>query len=240
VTGTASGTWKAVPFGDSAVQVLSLAADPETRWAAVHRLAAAVNDRPPRGVTSATATYQAVLVEFDPGVIAHHEVVESVASRCRDHDPAPGRTPRTYVVPVVYGGESGPDLPDVASELAMTAEGLVETHLALAHPVRCLSHSAAPMLDGPVSGREVRRRAVPRVRVAAGSVMLAGRQSMILCVDQPSGWQVIGRTPIRLVDSSNTQPVVHRPGDIFRYRRIDPSRWRDHSGLSLGECRVPR
>jgi KipI family sensor histidine kinase inhibitor len=238
--GRESDTWQAMPFGDSAVRVRSLAVDSETRWAAAHRLAAAINARPPHGIRSATATYDSILVEFDPRVVAHEKVVESVASRCRNHGPAPSRPPETYVVPVAYGGEWGPDLDDVARELAMSAETLVALHVALAHPVRCLSHSAAPMLDGPTPGREVRRRSVPRVRVAAGSVMVAGRQSMILCADQPSGWRVIGRTPIQIVDPSNAEPVRHRPGDIFRYRRIDPSQWQEHSALSLGDCRAPR
>jgi KipI family sensor histidine kinase inhibitor len=161
-------------------------------------------------------------------------------AEARSHVPeSPGdRRHAAYVVPVVYGGDHGPDLTDVALELGVEPHVVVTAHMRLTHPVRCLSHSAAPMFDGLPFESEVGRLATPRTRVAAGSIMVAGQQSMILCVDQPSGWRVIGRTPISLVDPARADPVLHRPGDMFGYRSIDPTDWGEHVNTSLGDCRV--
>jgi KipI family sensor histidine kinase inhibitor len=230
--------WTAVEYGDSALRVAPVVRDRETAWTCVHQLANAINGARAPGVLAATATFTSILVEFDPSMISHAEVATATEVRSRAPKPPDDGHHTAYVVPVVYGGEHGPDLTDVALELGVEPEAVVEAHLRQTHPVRCLSHSAAPMFDGLTFNSEVGRLPAPRTLVAAGSVMVAGQQSMILCADQPSGWRVIGRTPIRLVDPARAEPVLHRPGDMFGYRSIAPTDWEEHVKISLSECRV--
>jgi KipI family sensor histidine kinase inhibitor len=225
-------------YGDSALRVVAVAPDREVRWTAIHRLAAAVNASPPPGVWSAVATYDSALIEFDPGVVDHEEVAAAISALF------PGRTARTagapavFVVPVVYGGMYGPDLEEVARHLNLSPEQVVKAHSGLSHSVRCFSHGAAPMLDGPSWNVQVPRLSEPRVRVPGGAILVAGRQAMILSREQPSGWRVLGRTPIRLVDPSQANPVAYRPGDLFQYRRIAPDEWADHTGTFLADFRA--
>lgn len=232
-------TWSAVEYGDSALRVAPVEGDPEIAWTSVHRLAESINEAPTPGILSATATFTSILVEFDPSVVDHAQVAAAAELRSRRWAPPGNRTTHeSYLVPVVYGGDHGPDLTELAVELGVAPETVVAAHLRLAHPVRCLSHSAAPMFDGLTFDSEVARLSTPRIRVAAGSIMVAGRQSMILCADQPSGWRVIGRTPVRLVDPARRDPVLHRPGDIFGYRRIDPTDWDMYATTVLSDCRA--
>ncbi|MEU5994569.1 carboxyltransferase domain-containing protein [Spirillospora sp. NPDC047418] len=224
--------------GDSALRVVAVASDPEARWSAIQRLAAAVNASPPPGVWSAVATYDSALIEFDPGVVDHAEVAAAVSALFPGGTAATASAPTVFTVPVVYGGAYGPDLEDVARHLGLSVEQVVDAHAGLAHPVRCFSHGAAPMLDGPGWNGQVPRLSEPRVRVPRGAILVAGRQAMILSREQPSGWRVLGRTPIGLVDPSQANPVAYRPGDLFQYRRIAPDEWADHADAFLADFRA--
>jgi KipI family sensor histidine kinase inhibitor len=223
-------------YGDSAVRVEVVAGDADQRWRTIHALARALDRRRTEGVLDVIAAYDSALVELDP-LRTDHDRVRALVLRLAaelDTDVAP-RPGATFVVPVLY---DGPDLSDVAADLGLAEVDVVDRHLADSYTVRCFSHAAAPMMDGPGGLAEVARLRSPRVRVERGSVMLAGRQSMILSQTQPSGWRVIGSTPVRLVVPERADPVVHRPGDVLRFRRIEPGEWDALTSITLEGCRV--
>ncbi|MYV30363.1 carboxyltransferase domain-containing protein, partial [Rhodococcus sp. DSM 6344] len=142
--------------------------------------------------------------------------------------------PRTFEIPVVYGGEHGPDLGDTARFLGVTEAEVVRLHSAAPLVMRCYgSPGGAPMLDGPAFGLPIPRRSSPRPHVAAGSVAVAGRQAVVSARPAPGGWAVIGRTPLILVDPASEQISAYRPGDLFVFRAIDADRWDDFDGRSL-------
>lgn len=225
--------------GDAAVKVVIDDHDPELCWRAAHRLAAQVNDGDTHGLTGAIATYDSVLVEFDPLALLPDEAVQEVGVAFGAVDPFAAWLPgATFEIPVVYGGEHGPDLDAVARHLGLEAADVVAAHAATEHVVRCYSHSATAMLDAPDLPGEIPRLADPRVVVPAGSVTLAGRQAVILACTQASGWQIIGRTPVRLTNLSAPTITSYRPGDLFRYRQIDATDWDRWSGTTMESCRV--
>jgi biotin-dependent carboxylase-like uncharacterized protein len=67
------------------------------------------------------------------------------------------------------------------------------------------------------------RRATPRLRVAPGSVGIAGRQTGIYPQESPGGWQIIGRTPLAVFDPERTPPALFAPGDLVRFVPIPVS-----------------
>jgi 5-oxoprolinase (ATP-hydrolysing) subunit B len=226
-------------YGDSALRVEASGGDAEERWRLVHALARTMDGSSAEGVLGVVATYDSALVEIEPVLTDHDRVRELVLRAVEGIDVRTPQAPgATFVVPVLYGGPSGGDLADVSAALGLAEEELIGRHLAGRYTVRCLSHAAAPMMDGPDGLAEVARLRSPRVRVAGGSVMLAGRQSMILSQTQPSGWRVIGSTPVRLVVAERADPVVHRPGDVLRFRRVGSAEWDDLVGTTLEQCRV--
>lgn len=209
-------------YGDSALLVRARHGDEEQRWHTVRRLAAALTNTPPTGIRDLVTTYDCLLVEFDCGRTAHDAMARAVqgAAACPDADA--GRESRVLRIPVVYGGAYGPDLPDVADQLGMTEDEVVRLHHTSDWVVRFLGAPAgAPMLDGVVVPTPIRRHSRPRPMVPAGSVALAGRQGVIYPVSSPGGWRLIGRTPLRLVDSSRWPHVTYRPGDRFRFEPIE-------------------
>ncbi|MDI9897141.1 carboxyltransferase domain-containing protein [Rhodococcus sp. IEGM 1381] len=216
--------------GDSSIRITSGADTAEARWVEVHRIAAALDGIDCAGIYGAIATYDAVLVEFDCAVIDHDQV-RSVLDGLDTRRPVLARAPREFEIPVVYGGEYGPDLGIVADTLGLTETEVVALHCAVPLTMRCYgSPGGAPMLDGPAFGMSIPRRSSPRPSVPSGAVAVAGHQAVISARPAPGGWQVLGRTPITLVDIASDPISPYAPGDSFRFHPIIASEWDDHRG----------
>jgi KipI family sensor histidine kinase inhibitor len=205
------------PFGEAAILVE--VDDPERAQA----LAASLRGEPPNGVTGVVPGRTSVLVEFDPDAAAGvHEAIASRLGRLTGWAPS-GRLRR---VPVIYGGEHGPDLAGVA-RISGLSEGEVVARHASAE-LRVLFDGFAPgfaYLGGLPEALDVPRLATPRTRTPAGSVAVADGMSGIYPADLPGGWRVIGRTPINLFDPYRPAPAYLEPGDRVRFEPVDASDW---------------
>ena len=215
-------------YGDAGLLV-EPGGDHDQAWAAAQGLAGSLADDPPAGVVDVVASFRHAFVVFDP-VLTDHATVEAVLRTRLDRE-APARTPRTFSVPVLYGGEAGPDLPDVADELGMTPDELVALHSGDTWVLRFVgSPVAALFADVPALPAEVPRMRSPRTRIPPGSVAVSGRQSMVYPVPSPGGWRLLGRTPVTLFDLADPDLVTYRPGDRVRFVPIEADDWDDHTG----------
>jgi KipI family sensor histidine kinase inhibitor len=222
--------------GDSAVRLTAVGADREERWRTVHRVAAALDAYAAgSAITGVIPTYDALLVEFDCAETSHDRIrclLENLV--LRPGAPAPHRT-RQFDVPVVYGGDFGPDLDEVARHLELTPEDVIRVHGSSPLTMRCFgSPGGAPMLDGPAFPRPVPRRIIPRPHVPAGAVAVAGRQAVVSARPAPGGWPVIGRTPLTIVDHTREPLSAFRPGDTFLFYPIPPEDWSRYEGVRHG------
>ncbi|WP_256333541.1 allophanate hydrolase subunit 1 [Streptomyces sp. cf386] len=225
--------------GDSALIAKAVGMEAEEAWRLVHALADALDAVQLTGVHGVVATYDALLVEFDCAGTDHdtvRRVLWHEAARIR-----PGSTrqapSRRFVVPVVYGGEYGPDLPEVAAQLGLDESEVIALHSGADLTVRCLGAPAgAPMMDGPAFPRPVPRLASPRTRVDPGSVAVAGRQAVICPMPSPGGWPLLGRTPVRVLDLHSDPLTAYQPGDTFRFVPITPEQWDDYPDTPLAAC----
>lgn len=185
---------------------------------------------PIAGVLGTVPGMSSLLVELDPS-LADAAVVErdleARASRL-DAAPLPGRV---RVIPVVYGGEDGPDLPDVAALTGLDEAEVVARHAAA--ELRVLFGGFAPgfayLGDLPAELR-VPRLATPRTHTPTGSVAIAGPMTGIYPAPLPGGWRVVGRTPIALFDPRRDPPVYLAPGDTVRFNPIGRDAWDAHAG----------
>ncbi|MFE5036727.1 allophanate hydrolase subunit 1 [Streptomyces sp. NPDC056683] len=225
--------------GDSALTVKAVGPTPEESWRLVHALADVLDSMRLHGVQDVVPTYDSLLVEFDCARTDHdtvrgilwHEAARFAAKTPRT------RAPRRFVVPVVYGGDHGPDLSRVAAQLGLTESEVIDLHTGSDLTVRCLGAPAgAPMTDGPPFPAPVPRLASPRVRVEPGCVAVAGRQAVICPMPSPGGWPLLGRTPVRILDLHGDPLTAYLPGDTFRFVPITPDEWDDHVGTTLAAC----
>lgn len=203
-------------YGDAGLLVDVHADDPELRWAATRDLGEGFRSVGVPGVVDVVASFVNVFVQFDPLVTDHAALEGAVqALAARPTEPA---APRTLDVPVVYGGEHGPDLASVAQALDLSPAQVVELHSSEPWTIRFVgSPLGAPLMDGPRVPASVPRLASPRVRTAPGSVGMSGVQSIIYNAASPGGWRIIGRTRSVLFDVHAPPHVPYRAGDAIRF-----------------------
>jgi len=202
------------PFGESALLVELGSAE------RAQALAASIRDNTIGGIVAVVPGAESVLVELDPWEIESERVAHALEGRlARTAELAPiGRLRRILVI---YGGEHGPDLADVAELCGLTQAEVIERHAAT--ELRVLFLGFAPgfaYLGGLPDELHVPRLATPRTRTPAGSVAIAGSMSGIYPADLPGGWRVIGRTSLVLFDPRGDPPAYLAPGDTVRFEPI--------------------
>jgi len=138
---------------------------------------------------------------------------------------SPSRTRRIksgqLEIPVCYGGEFGPDLGDVALHANLSEADVIRRHAQAAYRVACVGFVPGfPFLSGLPGELATPRRSTPRKEVPAGSVGIGGAQTGIYPAKSPGGWNLIGRTPLRLFDVKREPAALLHSGDRVRFRQI--------------------
>jgi KipI family sensor histidine kinase inhibitor len=172
-----------------------------------------------RRVRDIVPAYCSVGIHFDPlttDLAALHHVIE----RESRHDQSAVRADERPVIEigVHYGGDDGPDLKAVAEWARCSPEEVIERHAARTYRVYMLGFVPGFSYMGRVDERiAAPRRRVPRDRVPAGSVGIAGEQTGVYPIATPGGWQLIGRTDAVMFDADRAQPSLLQPGDEVRF-----------------------
>jgi KipI family sensor histidine kinase inhibitor len=171
-----------------------------------------------RGILNLHPAYSSLLVDFDPRLRSHAQVEALVRERLASHaDQAPPE-PRRIEIPVCYGGESGPDLSDVARHTGLTEQRVVELHASAEYLVYFVGFATCfPYLGGLPAELATPRLPAPRKHVPVGSVAIGGAQAGIYPLSSPGGWRLIGRTSLTLFDPSASPPPLLRMGDRVRF-----------------------
>jgi len=140
-----------------------------------------------------------------------------------------GREPRAIEVPVCYDAEFALDLEEVAQHCGLTPNEIVARHAAARYHVRCVGFTPGfPYLSGLPAALATPRRATPRTAVPAGSVAIGGGQAGIYPLPSPGGWNIIGRTPLRLFNVTREPAALFVAGDRVRFvaiKREELARW---------------
>ena len=174
----------------------------------------ALKDRRPQGLIGTVTAYGSLLCHYDPAVTRAdrlQEVIRELEGRPSTSFPlAP-----IVDVPTLY---DGPDLADVAMATNHAPAEVIELHADREYLVYCVGFAPGFTYCGELPAElAVPRKATPRRSVAAGSVAIAGRQTGIYAVESPGGWNLIGRTDLRLFDPAADPPARFKPGDRLRF-----------------------
>ena len=210
-----------LPSGDSAITVeFSRKIDDEAnrRVLALDRTLA---QEPIAGVTETVPTYRSLLVHYDPTQIDFPTLGRKLAQLAERPVSASERS-RLWRVPVAYGGEYGIDLEDVAKTLGTTPEDVVARHIAGDYRVAMLGFTPGwSYLSGLPETLHMPRRQNPRLLTPAGTISVGGVQAGIQCLAGPSGWHLLGCTPVRTYQLHREPTFLLEPGDRVKFYQID-------------------
>jgi inhibitor of KinA len=214
-----------VPLGDQAA-VAYLDSEAEAL-----RFAAALRQANEPWLVDVVGAYMSVAVFFDLDHIAFHSVTDALRRLGRSLACVSVQG-RSFRIPCCYSYQL--DLARVAQHAGLSAEEVVRLHTSTEYTVYaigfCPGFPYLGYLPAPLCG--VPRLERPRLRVEPGSVGLTGRQTGIYTEARPGGWNVIGRTPLVLVDVADAYFPL-RTGDRVRFERIEESEFRRLQGTRL-------
>jgi KipI family sensor histidine kinase inhibitor len=173
------------------------------------------------GIVETVPTYRSATIYFDPAADHLDRLIARLMMEAHAAGPS-SLKPRRVDIPVLYGGEWGPDLEDVAAFGKVSIDEAVALHISVEYRVYMLGFSPGfPYMGSIPETIAMPRLPTPRLHVPAGSVGIAGSQTGIYPTDGPGGWRLIGRTPLRLYDSNRAKPFLFEQGDRVRFVSVE-------------------
>ena len=207
----------------------------------VHSLHRAVAREDLPGVVDIIPTYRSLLVEYDATQVSYADMMARLVDIRGAAAEVPEDNTTVVHLPVLYGGEHGPDLEFVARNAGISIDEVIDLHSGTEYPVYMMGFTPGfPYLGGMSERIATPRLSTPRGVIPAGSVGIAEAQTGVYPIESPGGWQLIGRTPLRLFDVSRTPPSLIDAGDCVRFVPLsDQSEYRHiEERVALGEYKV--
>jgi len=184
----------------------------------VHALARFLSAQPHPAMRDWIPAYASVLVCYDPARASFAEMNVWLRDKLLIVPTEFLVESRVVEIPVRYGGEGGPDLPAVAQFAGVTQDEVVRLHASVVYRVYLIGFAPGFAYLGSVPAQiAAPRLTTPRLRVPAGSIGIAGRQTGIYPSATPGGWQLIGRTDVSLFNPRREPPTLLQPGDRVRF-----------------------
>jgi KipI family sensor histidine kinase inhibitor len=187
----------------------------------VRVVALALDQEKPAGIIEVIPTYRSMLIVYDPTVMGF-EGLKDVLDRLETGlNGIEIPSPRTVEIPVLYGGDFGPDIDFVAEYNGLSVAEVINIHSSQVYQIYMIGFTPGfPFLGGLPERLHTPRLETPRSLVPAGSVGIANNQTGVYPVDSPGGWRLIGRTPLSLFNPSEKNPFLYRAGDRIKFVAI--------------------
>lgn len=214
-----------LPAGDSAIAVefgREIDLNINNQVAAMRTvIEAAIDEGKLKGIVELVPTYGSLLVAYNQLAVGYAGLIEQLKILAKGLEGVEIPDREVVEIPVVYGGEYGPDLGIVAQLNSLSEDEVIKRHSEAEYPIYMLGFVAGfPYLGGMDKSIAAPRKQTPRLKIPAGSVGIAGQQTGIYSVESPGGWQIIGRTPLKLYDADREKPILLRAGQSIRFKPI--------------------
>jgi inhibitor of KinA len=178
-----------------------------------------------QGIRDVVPAYASLAVHADLDRVDGGKLQQTL-ERLAAEPPRRERPGRLHEIPVCYAPEYGLDLDALCQAVHCTVQEAISRHVAIDYRVFMLGFLPGFPYLGVVDERiAIPRRDTPRAVVPAGSVGIAGQQTGIYPTESPGGWQIVGRTPVRLFDHVGGTGPLLRAGDRVRFTPIDAERY---------------
>jgi inhibitor of KinA len=180
------------------------------------------------GIIDFIPSYNELMICYDPLVIGYEMLLDSLI--CLEEGIETVELPDAIVihVPVFYGGESGPDLHEVATYNNLPPEDVIKIHCSTSYLVYMLGFTPGFCYLGGMDNRiATPRRQTPRIKIPAGAVGIADKQAGIYPIESPGGWQLIGQTPLRLFNPDMRPEFLINAGDYIKFYPVSEDEFND-------------
>jgi len=177
------------------------------------------------GVIETVPTYRSLLVHYDPTATDYRTLGDALLGLSAEL-PEALIEGRLWRIPVVYGGEFGIDLESVAAHHGITTDELIRRHSAPDYRVYMMGFLPGfAYLGGLDPSIAISRRESPRLKTPAGTISIGGIQALVASLEAPSGWHLLGRTPVRNFMADRDPVFILDAGDRVRFEPIPASEW---------------
>jgi len=223
-----------LPSGDSAVTVEFSRDIDDGANQQVLALDRTLANEPVPGVTETVPTYRSLLVHYDPLLVDFDTLREKLLTLAKLPVPPTTKT-RHWRIPVVYGGEHGIDLEDVAKTLKTTPDDIVARHVRGGYRVAMIGFTPGwSYLSGLDNSLHMPRRQNPRLVTPAGTISIGGVQTGVQCLAGPSGWHLLGRTAVRTYQLHRDPIFLLEPGDNVTFSPVDAETFAEQDRAAEG------
>ena len=212
------------PYGDSALLInFEQRIAPEINKAVI-QLARTIEALPFSGIQYTIPAYCSLTVGFNPLEISYKRLCETIQESGNPKESQEEiAAQRTLKIPVCYTSVYAPDIEELALSLSLSPAEIIRQHTSVIYRVYMLGFIPGFAYMGRLpKALYCSRKAIPRTKVPAQSVGLAGFQTGIYPAEAPGGWQLIGRTPIPVFDGNKIDPFLFRAGDQVQFYAIAP------------------
>ncbi|MGX0480542.1 inhibitor of KinA [Staphylococcus pasteuri] len=188
----------------------------------VNKLVQYIKEQNHKEIIDIVPSYRAILISFDNTSIDGTKLIENLElNQFNDSESNQLQQRKVVTIPVVYGEEFGPDLEEVASSNQLTTEEVIQIHTQQPYLIYMLGFMPGfPYLGGLDERIHTPRRSEPRVKIEAGSVGIANNQTGLYPLDSPGGWQIIGRTPLKVFDLDREPMTIYEAGEYIQFKAI--------------------
>jgi inhibitor of KinA len=175
------------------------------------------------GIVDLVPSYTTLLVVFDDDHYDRFAIFKTIRQTIEAIDPNDFsvKDQREVVIPVYYGKEVGPDIEDVAKHCHLSIDEIIQRHSETTYRAYAIGFTPGfAFLGNTPDELHVPRKTTPRLKVPIGSVALAENQTAVYPSVTPGGWQIIGRTPVNLIDWGSKNLALIAMGDSVRFEPI--------------------
>jgi inhibitor of KinA len=230
---THSSSFRFSPLGDRAITITLGTTIDEATHKLVRATSQALTTDAIAGITDIVPAFASVTVHYDPAMMTsdataspYTQLLARLRETLSDVHAEDLPAPRVVEIPVCYGGDLGPDLEEVAKRHSLTTDEVVRIHSEGDYLVYMVGFMPGFAYLGGLSDRiATPRRSSPRTAVPAGAVGIGGQQTGVYPMESPGGWNLIGRTPLKIFDIARDEQTLLATGDRVRFVPISASEY---------------
>jgi inhibitor of KinA len=180
------------------------------------------------GIIETVPTYRSLLIIYNPLILRLDHLKEKLLRIEVGLKETPFPEPKLTRIPVVYGGAYGPDLEGVANYHHISPEEVIRLHCSKPYFIYMIGFMPGYPYMGELPDALITPRLrTPRLLVPAGSVGIAQKQTGIYSIDSPGGWQILGRTPVKLFEPEREPPALLQMGDLVQFYQISEKEFKE-------------